>query len=428
MSDSSPDPYAVGGQLEDTRRATARPPSSPIPFLVALAVFAWAGPGQLWNPMIRDLLDKVGAPPRAFATFGLVMALTGLLKFIWAHLSDRVPLMESRRQGHLVVACMLAAAAWLAAPFVPRAYEPWLAIGAILMLAVEGVDVICGGALVELARRRRASGRLATAMIVVPTVAQWLWPPVRALLGDHLLGWAGLALVLTLSVTGLALVGPDAASDRELPADEPPVAPFRRFLKTGRASWGFLAIVGCGIASAASMEWVTQVSQGPLVPEDRQLSLVVGRLAGAAAYWFLCRRFVLRRVWVGAALAQVPVMIAVLALGGRLSAGPAMAIAFSTLLEVAGLDLALRLAPRGAEALTFALLRRGAPLLPILNTTLRFAIARGSVAAAGAFFVVVGTALGIAAIRALPASLVTTREGEPWDRPRDGVDLGTRDP
>jgi hypothetical protein len=82
MSDPSPDPYAVGGQLEDTGPATARPPSSPIPFLAALAVFAWVGPGQLWNPMIRDLLDKLGAPPRAFATFGLVMALTGLLFFV----------------------------------------------------------------------------------------------------------------------------------------------------------------------------------------------------------------------------------------------------------------------------------------------------------------------------------------------------------
>ena len=108
MADA-PSPYAPG-LVSDEPAAPPRPAGRPVIFLVATFVTTLLVSG-LWRLWASRGRESTGSSNAGFATLSSVPAA---LMLLWAYLSDAVPLGGTRREGYLLVAVLMMAAAWLA--------------------------------------------------------------------------------------------------------------------------------------------------------------------------------------------------------------------------------------------------------------------------------------------------------------------------
>jgi hypothetical protein len=418
------DPYAPGRAPPAEARRGVVPPGSALVFLWAIAALATAGVQDLWDPWARSLLTEDGGPLRTFGYYRSVVGIPALLALLWAYLSDRAPVLESRREGYLLVASLLALVAWGGAAFLTLDFVAVVAVGLALTTATTVSFGAIGGALAEIGRRDRRWGRLSAARMGLFVLSGLATEPLAGFLFERPIGWsAGTGAIVALSIAVLAFLtlerGPQASGGA---AAEPAAGAIKlpRWLRT-RAFWGPLLVVAAGALPNAMYsrmdEYTEQVLRLSEVDAMRaHLAGSLGSLASVAVYWVICQRLPLRKLLPAAVVIEG---LAVLALDdagrwvGTFTAARALVGFAGTLATCARFDLALRAAPPGREAFGVALLAGTTSMISAF--TMPF-VSMGLRAQATGFrtvFLAAGvlTALSAVAVLLVPRSLVDGRDG-----------------
>ena len=213
-------------------------------FLWALAATALAGPATLWSPWPRGLLEDSTITSSEFAAFTtIVFVLPIFLLPLGAYLSDRAAILGSRREGYLVLGSLLTAITWGAAPFVPRAFGPWLVIGVGLYTANALTRVAVEGGLAEIGQRRRSTGRLSAAALGLGSAAGLAAYPLLDRLLQRPLGWtAAVGAIAGLSVAVIALRALQTIAPAEVAP--PPPARVGPWLRSRPFGTGLLVLAG----------------------------------------------------------------------------------------------------------------------------------------------------------------------------------------
>lgn len=383
--------------------AAPRPPGRPTLFLIAAFAMTLIGPGALWFPWRRLLIN---AGIAADGTWGLELLglAPALFSLFWGLLSDRWAILDARREGHLFCAALLATTGWVVLLIAPRSVPPLL-IGVAMTAAHSIANVAIGGALAEIGRRRATTGRLAAAWSGVFAGANLTGVALHMFVGR----WP---LIMGLSVSLGAFVAIAMVVSLGTDPVPAPVAvartPLRPHLRT-RAVWGAAAVVILGILAN-----VPDLAIAPGTwPRPLGRVVLIGLLAGAGLYAFTCRRLPFARAVRLALVLNVVVTIAVM----RASEQPRIVVNLmvATVGLVEGLkfaalnDLILRASPPGHEASVGALLSAVAAIgwaAPRL-----IADAFGPSLPGMTTVAVVAGAAAVFASSLLPASLVERREG-----------------
>jgi hypothetical protein len=368
---TAPGPYAPGIIAEP--RPSARAARRPALFLWATFVGALANPGMLWLPQARMmLLEKGGAS--GLATFTMLTSIPSMLVLLWAYLGDRVPILSSRREGHLALAALVSAAGWLAAAFAP-APVPVLLVSIVLALGAALQLPAIDGALVEIGQRRGTTRLLAAASVGLARAGELVLVPLGVVLVMLPAGWtAGLGAALALSTFGLVVAfaagdEPTAAPAADPAVEKPPVH-LGRYLGS-RAFWASMVVVFCAQIgtipqSLASLQIAGKAHMAESVAVRNGIRSAAAVIVAAAVYALIGRllapRRLLRLSLAALALGNIPVAALRAVESGWLPEVAALAQAFGGgLAAVAAIDLALRAAPRGREASGYVLVA-GAPV------------------------------------------------------------------
>jgi MFS family permease len=400
----TPSPYAPG--IISNERAPTRPAGRPIVFLVAAFAAMLANSTTDWRFWIREILGDHG-PPTYLAS--LIFTVPLLLVLLWAYLSDRVPLFGTRREGYLVVAGLIGAAAWGALGFGGAHPSVWLAAPALLGVALSVSRAAISGGLTEIGRRHGTTGVMAAGSVVLLQLAS-LGSVPRGVLSGLPFAWtagvgAGLWLVIVLFVVTLGFNDGGATAPVQAPA--PPVR-ILRFLRS-RAFWAAVAVAACAGLASLPRQLLALHFRAP--DSERTVSpwlwLPVIPVAAAGVYLFICRRLrfatLLRLALAVKALALVAFALVWRAGADQTTLELIAPTAADALATVALFDLAMRAAPRGWEALGFMLLW-GFPwviasMLGPLTTFLRAPV--GSVA----WFCAGAAVAAVAAVSLLPRAV-----------------------
>ena len=419
------DPYAPGRAPPAEPRRGVAAPGSALVFLWAIAALSTAGLRDIWDPWARSLLAGEGAPdPRSFGYYRGLVTIPALLTLLWAYLSDRVPVLESRREGYLVIASLLAIVAWVGAAFLTLDLVAIVAIGLALTTASTTSFAAIGGALAEIGHRDRRWGRLSAARMSLYILSGLAGEPLVGFLFQRPIGWsAGTGAVAALSIAVLAFLalerGPQASGAAQVePA--PTVIKLTRWLFT-RLFWGPLLVMVTGAVPNAVYgrmnEFTEQVLRLSETDTTRaQVASALGSLAGVGAYWVTCQRLPLRKLLPAAVVLDAIAIVAIDDAGrwvGTFVAARAFAGFASTLATCARYDLVLRAAPAGREAFGVALMAGAAAMvsafvMPFVSMTIREQASgfRPLFLAAGAL-----TALSAAAVLVVPRKLVDSPDG-----------------
>jgi hypothetical protein len=412
----SPSPYAPG-KLPD-EPAVARPAGRAIVFLWAIAASAIAGPGVLWRPwtltMMREHLHDGWFS--AFTELGAVLPLGAPLL---AYLCDRVPVLGTRREGHLLLASLVSAGAWLLAAFGPRSEGLWLATTIAFGVATVMATAATKGALAEIGQRRGATGRLAAADLAITSAAGFAITPLVGSLYDRPLAWtggvgAGLALSVVLAVVFLSQA-------QEGTGSQPPAEPAPR-QRTGlrafpgrRTFWVAAAMVTLAEASRLGVWMPRELSPLQTLEALAKARLfdTVSAIAALAAYALVCRRARPRILMPLCLLAAAAGRAAFGAAGGSPLGAVAGGLGGGLGYAAIG-DLALRVCPRGREAFGYMLLMLPRPLLPAVLPALLL----GGGGAVQATTAVASGALVLAAamVALLPREVLAAPDRPPPDR------------
>jgi hypothetical protein len=413
----APSPYAAPGKLPD-ERVVVRPAGRAIVFLWAIVVWAVAGPGALWRPWTLTMMGKHqhDAWPAAFT---MVTVVLGLLAPLIAYLGDRVPVLGTRREGHLLLASLVSAGAWLVAVFGPRSDGPWLAISSALSVGALMTTAATNGALAEIGQRRGATGRLAAAAVAIINLSGFASGHLDELLSDRPLAWtggvgAGFALSLVVAIVFLSQSQVQDGAE-PVPAPIPHERTGLRAFLGRRTFWLVTAMVSLNEAARMGV-WTPRELSALRAPDAMANAMGLhnaSRIAAAFAYALLCRRARPRTLMPLCLLAAV---------AGRATFGfagdsPLGAIADglgSGLGYAAMADLVLRACPRGREAFVYTLIMLPGPMPTSMMRPLLFAAGASvnltTAVAAG------GPLLAAAMVALLPRDLLAAPDRPPPDR------------
>jgi len=355
----TPSPYAPG--IISNEPARTRPAGRALVFLAAAFMMVLAGATTDWHFWMKELATKTGVSPTSPLVV-VTISVPGVLVLLWAYLSDRVPLFGARREGYLLVAGLVGAAAWGALGFGAAHATVWVTAPVLIAAAMAVSRAAIDGGLTEIGRRHATTGVMAASYVMVSDLAD-LGGVAQDVLSERAFGWtAGVGAVLWLTivllVATLGFADDDAAPT--VPASELP-AGIPRFLRS-RTFWAAVAVAVC--AGFASLPRPIIDAYFHVRGRETTMSLWVWGhvipVAAAGIYLLACRRLRF------AALLRLALALKALALVAfwlLLGAGPNDTIvaliaptAGDALANVALIDLAMRAAPRGREAFGFVLL------------------------------------------------------------------------
>jgi len=346
----APSPYAPG--IISHERAPPRPPARPVVFLVATFVMTAlaAGLWQTWAWRPNAEADG-GSPVDLFRILATAPAILGLL---WAYLSDRVPVMGSRREGYVVLAGLVTAVVWLGVAAGDDHPWAWRAAALPFGLADAVSRVAILGALAQIGRRRTTTGRLAALNVGLAELALLGARALMMPFSDASI-WltagiaVGLALALVLLV--VALSDDDAPALAAAPETHVGIPSFLR----SRAFWASLPVLAC--AGILTMSEATR-HLSPRVTDDvdrwqmQRWFSGAGMIGASIGYTILCRRIRFRNLLRLALLVKLLMLVGALGVA-RTGARDLVVLMLATgdgLVAIAVLDLALRAAPPGREA------------------------------------------------------------------------------
>jgi hypothetical protein len=426
MSMSAPGPYAPG--IIADQQPWSRPARRPALFLWATFVAALSNPSSLWLPHARLILMQERGLSH-LTTFTMVMSLSSVLVLLWAYLGDRVPVLGARREGHLMVATLVTAAGWLGAAFAPS-YAAVLAVSLVLALGMAMQRPAIDGALVEIGQRRGSTRLLAAASVGLAGAGDLVLVPLQVVLIMLPTGWtAGLGAGLALSVFGIIVSLADGDEPPPAAAADPPAG--RPRIRLGaylgsRAFWATLAVglcarLGATPRSLAALAMAGKHGIDPSAATRASLWAAGAMIAAAAVYALLGRalapRRLLRLSLAALALGNVALVLLRGATSGWLPEAATLVQAFGVgLATVAGVDLAMRAAPRGREAFGYVLLT-GAPAFVASGITnvvgARIVIAAPALLAPATVAATAAALIGVLAVSLVPSDLTAWRRREP---------------
>jgi hypothetical protein len=313
---------------------------------------ALGDPGNLWTPYLRGVLNL----RKTASAFGLALMVMGPLSLVSAYLTDRRPLLGSRREGYLLVGCAFTLMGWAAAPFVPLTIVWGIAVELILRTGAAISFAALHGAVVELSRRHGAPGRLAAGTIGLPNAAALLATPLFSFLGFRsLFAIAGLGAAIALS---MGLVGAlfDDAGGTEPVAERSPPPPLLR----SRTLWGALAFLTAAHLFGQVQRNYLLMAINPEIfrsGDNGFLLSQVAVVATAVLYALLARRLSTGTVLRISLIAQAIGFASWFPVGpGHDPFGPLPRAVADGCMFMGMATLAIRAAPRAREAFGYALM------------------------------------------------------------------------
>lgn len=390
---------------------------------VFVSTIAQTYSGLIADLPLRDLLqDKVG--PLRMSTFFAVAMSPWYFKPLAGLLSDAFPLMGTRRKSYMILGAAVGGSLWLALGMGPRSYGSMLALAVMVNVGLVIISSATAGLLVEDGQRLGATGRLTVARIVMMSIAMVIGSVIGGVLAQHhqfvLTGILNAAIIFSLVPLVLLLLHEPKAATPDVGVLRNGWLAVRRLVSSG-TMW-----------AAAGMLFLVNLSPGfntPLYDHlthdlhfSRQFIGMLLSVSGAAGvlaalvYAWACRRFNLRSLLIAslalAALGAMPY------LGLHSPATAIFAYAMSGfgafMAQLAALDLATRAAPRGVEAMGYAL------MVSAYNISLNLSDVSGSWLwqhlnphFAPLVFINAGTTLVVLlVVPFLPKRLIEGREGE----------------
>jgi MFS family permease len=384
-----------------------RPTGKPAVWLWAIFALGLGSPVQLWTPFLRSLFQD----RRDAGIIGMLALAGGPVGLVWAFVSDRRPLLGSRRVGHLVLGCTITVMVWAVAPFVPETRGWWAGIEVGLGVGAAISRAALNGALVELARRYRAPARLAAATVGGPYLVMLLGPPLFSMLLERPPGWtAAVGAVLALSVGLAAIVSEESAATPDEPAHESGPAPSLFRSRTFWAAFAFMA--GARLFGPVESNFVLRglLREHLATPSPAETFIAAFAALGAAAVFVLGSRRLST-----ATLLRISLLVQAVGFASWLhvasgDAGGTVVRNVADACVMMGLTtLAFRSVPRGREALGYALLFLSPLLVSPILAPLAFQIGGpGTIAAPIAASVLMALAVGL-----LPRAIRQGRDGAP---------------
>jgi hypothetical protein len=407
MADAA-SPYASPATVGD-EPAPPRPAGRRALFLIATFATTLIGPGYLGISWSRLVTSAHLAADESLLFYVLGCAPT-LLTVVWALLSDAWAIMDTRREGHLLLAALLAAIAWLVLPSSLSNGTTWTLAWGGTIVADAVASAAIGGALVEIGRRRGSTGRLAAAWVAAILLADLAATPLLTVAAKVAPGWvAGFCAALALVVVLLIGLLPEPIGE---PARAVAVRPALRTYLRARTLWASAAVMACG-AFASIPDNVLRADDWSTASRTTN---IVAQLASCCVYALIVRRSSFAGLLRRALLLNCAMVIALIRLwdadGG---AGRTVALLADGLVQgfvqVAMTDLLLRAAPDGREAFGCALLTAfylaGSAGWKLLAEALGLSLSAATTVAA------LASVVAVLAVGLLPASVIARREGEP---------------
>jgi len=319
-------------------------------------------------PLGLALKNDLRLEPQELAAFWAVATIPWYGKPLVGLLVDAVPLAGTRRRAYLLLGSILAALAWLAFAFVPRATTPLLIVAVAVNAALVVVSTSVGGLLVEVGQGHGATGRLSTLRQTLVGGINLVAGPLGGWLAGRAFGWTvGLgALIVGSFVPVVYALAREPKAVARASGDG---------ARPGAALGGHLrAIVRSRSAlTAATLVFLVYLAPGLQTPllyyqqdvlrfdaafmGQLQTWAGAGVILGALAYGVVCRRVALGvSLGVGIVLSAAGTLL-YLAYDSR---GAAIGIHFAsailgTFAALPLYDLAARAAPRGSESFAYAL-------------------------------------------------------------------------
>ena len=321
---------------------------------------------ELLDLPFRRLLEReLNATQQDMALFFLVAVAPWNFKPIAGLLCDAVPLFGTRRRSYVIIAAAVAGALWLGLSLVPHSFAAMAALLFAINLMLVLASAALGGLLAELAQRSDSYARLVSVRAFVESVCLAISGTLSGWLAGLPFGFATVAgAVISLSVAPIAWVWlrEDKTAQYSGEIFRAAVAGLRGFVAS-RAVWGAFAVVFIASASqtfTTPLFFLQSRTLGFAVETIGYLNSVTGLASIAAPLLYVALqgrlppRTLLVLSLVGASLGvaafcfygSVPQAIAVHAVYGFLN----------TMLSVAVLDLAARMAPRAAAATGFSIM------------------------------------------------------------------------
>lgn len=316
-------------------------------------------------PFRRLLARELNASQQDMALFFLVAVAPWNFKPVAGLLCDAVPLFGTRRRSYVILAAGVAGALWLALGFVPHSFAALAALLFAINLMLVLASAALGGLLAELSQRSESYARLVSVRAFVESVCLAISGTLSGWLAGLPFGVATVVgAVISLSVAPIAWLWlrEDRKAQYSRDAFRAAAAGLREFASS-RAVWGAFAVVFIASASqtfTTPLFFLQSRTLGFAVDTIGYLNSVTGVASIAAPLLYvvlqgrLAPRMLLVLSLAGASLGvvafcfygSVPHAIAVHAVYGFLN----------TMLSVAVLDLAARMAPPAAAASGFSIM------------------------------------------------------------------------
>lgn len=296
--------------------------------------------------------------------FGIV-AFPWYFKFVVGVFSDSIPLLGTMRRHYVLLSATAAAALWLLAGQMQHSYLSLLAV----ITAMETMLVVCstvmGALLVEVGQRLDAAGRLVAARIVVEGICVVVAGPLAGILAGVPFGIsAAVGAVVAFTVVPVAFFWLDepATAKYQVSAIVDVRNELRRIVRS-RALWfaaGFIFVASMPQIFPTPLWNFQKCHMGLSDPTIGSLRAAggAGSIIAAMSYAVIYRWFSLRSLIalgiVGSSLGSlsyvfydfVPAAFVIETANGFLT----------TLWVLAMMEMAVWVAPKGAEAAAFALL------------------------------------------------------------------------
>ena len=392
----------------------------PIPRLLvvlaaASATLLMARPGSLADPIRDQVLADSNLEMSRKSLWIAAAAFPGFLAPFLAALSDIVRLGSTRRRPWLLLATAAAIPLWLILASVPEKLGVLLAVQLPLALVVVVFHVAERGLAVDVGQHYGVTGAISSVHILVAQAGSILLMAVVPAFRERHLIWTALFAAVILLAFGYFAARALRFEPQPFRTISSPLAAFRTMLSS-RTFWisGLLIFLVSGAFRGLNVHLRNMVSfrgdsSGELIPGWSSTAVVV---LGAIAYFWLCQRSALRglllaAVGMAASAAALTLMadsvsLAVVAEGQEALMGLAL---------LPLMDLALRAAPSGLEALGFTLLYNVPVAVGTVLVIPLVALAERRPETQVLVLVAMSLA-GLVPALLLPPSLVERREGE----------------
>jgi MFS family permease len=315
-------------------------------------------------PFRRLLESELKVSQQDMALFFLVAVSPWNFKPLFGLLCDAVPLFGTRRRSYVIIAAGIAGVLWLAMGFVPHSFAALAALLFAINLMLVLASAALGGLLAELAQRSPSYARLVSVRAFVESVCLAISGTLSGWLAGLPFGIATLAgAVISLSVAPIAWLWLREEPVRySAVAFRAAVADLRAFAAS-RIVWAAVALVFVASLSqtfTTPLFFLQRNALGFPVETIGYLNSVTG-LASIAApllYVMLQGRVAPRKL-LALSLAGAAFGVAGFCFYGSVPQAVAIHAAYgflNTMLSVAVLDLAARMAPQAAAATGFSVM------------------------------------------------------------------------